>query len=249
MTVRSSSSTPELRQVAFQSTLWSQVRVAGEDEAPGATQALEALCRLYWHPIYAFLRRCGHEREDAMDLTQGFFGYLLEERLLSKANPAKGRFRSFLLGALKNFASNQQGHTRARKRGGGVLHVPLAELEEAETQLRGPSGQAAPDRLFERKWALTVIAEAINRLAAEYRRAGLGDQFDLLRPYLTGEAERQVAELAAALGKSAGAVRILLFRARNRLRRLIRAVLAETVSEPELVDDELRHVAEALRVD
>jgi RNA polymerase sigma-70 factor (ECF subfamily) len=223
--------------------------VAGASEAPGATQALEKLCRLYWHPIYAFLRRCGHEREDAMDLTQGFFGYLIQERLLQKANPSKGRFRSFLLGTLKNFASNQQGHARALKRGGGVHLVPIAEWEEAEIRLSGPAAQLAPDRLFERKWALTVVAEAIRRLAAEYRRAGLTEQFTLLQPYLTGEAERQVASLASALGKSQGAARILLFRVRNRFRRLIREVLADTVGEPELVEAELRHVAEALRAD
>jgi hypothetical protein len=238
------SSADSRRDAAFQSTLWTQVRAAGALNGPSSRQALETLCRLYWPPIYSFLRRCGHERNAAMDLTQGFFAYLLEQELLKKADPDKGRFRSFLLGSLKFFVSNQQAKERALKRGGGLDVIPLdtelLEVMESATQ-------ATPERLFDRKWALAVLAEAMRRLAAEYRRGGMADQFALLQPYLTGDGGERLTALAARLGKTEGAARVLVCRLRNRFRRLIRNVIADTVSDPDQVESELRHLEAVLR--
>jgi RNA polymerase sigma-70 factor (ECF subfamily) len=238
------SSADSRRDAAFQSTLWTQVRAAGQLNAPSSRQALETLCRLYWPPIYSFLRRCGHERHAAMDLTQGFFAYLLEQELLKKADPDKGRFRSFLLGSLKFFVSNQRAKDRALKRGGGAEIIPLDSdlLNDAE-----PATQSTPERLFERKWALAVLAEAMRRLGEEYRRGGMADQFALLQPYLTGDAAERLPVLADRLGKSEGATRVLVCRLRNRFRRLIRGVIADTVSDAAEVENELRHLEAALR--
>jgi len=229
---------------AFQSTLWSQVRAAGRPDAPEARPALEALCRMYWPPIYAFLRRCGQRHENAEDLTQGFFAYLLEGRLLQKAEPDRGRFRSFLLGTLKYFVSNHQAREQALKRGGGtsLISIDLAVADGLE-----PAANVSPERLFDRNWSQVVLQESLRRLAAEYHRGGLADQFDVLQPFLTGDAEGSLADLAARLGKSNGAIRILVFRLRNRFRRLIRAVIADTITDLDQVESELRHLEEALR--
>ena len=236
-------------QGVFRSTLWSQVQVAGRPEMPGATQALEQLCRDYWHPMYAYLRRCGYDAPNAKDLTQGFFAYLLERALLKKADPEQGRFRSFLLGSLKFFVSNQQAKERALKRGGRACFVPIdAESAEGE-ELVEPATQLTPERLFERKWALTVIDQAMSRLEAEYRRAGIMQEFELIQPYFTGDPDEDLGELARRLGKSAGATRVLMCRARNRFRRLVRAVIADTVSDVEQVESELRHLEAALQGD
>jgi DNA-directed RNA polymerase specialized sigma24 family protein len=237
------------RDAVFQSTLWSQVRVAGRGNTAMERQALETLCRVYWPPIYTFLRRSGHERQNAKDLAQGFFAYLLEEGLLEKANPERGRFRSFLLGTLKFFVSNQQAKERAIKRGGRVNFVPIDAETEDGLFPNEPITHLTPERLFDRKWARSVLAEAMNRLAVEYRRGGLAGQFDLLQAHLTGDAEEHLPALAARLGKSDGAARVLVFRLRNRFRRLIRAVIADTVSDLDQVERELRHLEEALRDD
>ena len=242
--VEQASSGDSRRHAVFQSTLWSQVRLAGREDAPTSRQALEALCRLYWPPIYAFLRRWGHDSHNAQDLTQGFFAYLFEQELLRKATPNRGRFRSFLLGSLKFFVSNQQARERALKRGGGVVIVPIESEEFADLE---PATNVTPECLFERKWALAVIAEAMNRLANEYHRAGLAGQFTQLQPYLTGDTDEQLPALAARLGKSDGAARVLIFRLRNRFRKLIRAVIADTVSDLDEVENELQHLEAALR--
>jgi hypothetical protein len=225
----------------FQSTLWSQVRRAGR---PEGERALEMLCRLYWTPIYAFLRRCGHERQNAQDLTQGFFVYLLQEELLRKADPERGRFRSFLLGALKFFVSNEQARARALKRGGGASMVPIDPDANDRVEL---FTSLTPERLFERKWALAVIAQAMERLEAEYQRADMAQEFALLQPYLTGEPEDHLSDLALRLGKSHSATRIMMFRVRNRFRRLIRAVIADTVADASQVESELAQLQAALR--
>jgi DNA-directed RNA polymerase specialized sigma24 family protein len=242
------SSSPESRaDGSFQSTLWSQVRIAGRSEVSGSRQALEELCRAYWQPIYAFLRRCGHGRDNAKDLTQGFFVYLLERGLLQKADAEKGRFRSFLLGSLKFFVSNEQARERALKRGGGAKFLPL-DVEPAEQAASWePATTLTPERLFERKWAMAVIGQAVERLAEEYRRAGMEEQFEVLQPYLTGDPDGPLPELAVRLGKTHGATRLLMLRLRNRFRRLIRAVIADTVSDVDQIESELRYLEEALR--
>lgn len=233
---------PESRvEGVFQSTLWSRVRVAGR---PEGKQALESLCRVYWSPIYSFLRRCGHERQNAQDLTQGFFVYVLQEELLQKADPERGRFRSFLLGALKFFVSNEQARAGALKRGGGVTLSPIDPEAPDSVEL---FTSLTPERLFERKWALAVIAQAMERLETEYHRAGMAEEFALLQPYLTGEPEDHLSDLAARMGKSHSATRIMMFRVRNRFRRLIRAVIADTVTDVNQVEHELADLKAALR--
>jgi DNA-directed RNA polymerase specialized sigma24 family protein len=247
--VQSPSSPGSRAHGVFQSTLWSQVRVVGKGQAPQATQALEQLCRVYWQPIYVYLRRCGHERHNAKDLTQGFFLYLLEQDLLQKADPERGRFRSFLLGSLKFFVSNEHARERALKRGGAVSFLPIeTEPNEANPGYE-PATNLTPERLFERKWALAVIGQAMERLEAEYCRAGMVQEFELVQPYLSGDPDEHLSDLAARLGKTHTATRVLMFRLRNRFRRLVRGVIADTVSDLEQVESELRHLEAALRGD
>lgn len=246
-TAERSSSANSRCDAAFQSTLWTQVRAAGRPETPEARMALETLCRLYWQPIFGFLRRSGHDHHTAKDLTQGFFAYMLEGGLLQKADPLRGRFRSYLLGALKFFVSNQQARERALKRGGGIRFVSIeADLDQVPAAPE-PALAMSPERLFDRQWALAVLSEATDRLAAEYRRAGQEDEFRQLLPHLTGDAEEQLPALARQLGKSDGATRVLVFRLRNRFRRLIRAVIADTVANLAQVEAELRDLRDALR--
>jgi hypothetical protein len=243
------SSADSKRDAVFQSTLWSRVRAAGRLDALGSRQALEALCCVYWPAIYAFLRRSGCEREQAKDLTQGFFVHLLETNLLQKADPERGRFRSFLLGSLRFFVSNEQAKARALKRGGEVRWVSIEPGTGEGCAALDLASHLTPERLFDRKWAMSVLGEAMARLTAEYRRAGLAEEFALLQPHLTGDAEECLSGLAVRLGKTAGATRVLVFRLRNRFRRLIRAVIADTVSDLDQVESELQHLEEALRDD
>jgi RNA polymerase sigma-70 factor (ECF subfamily) len=244
-TLERSSSSSARCEGAFQSTLWSQVRLAGDSDPAAARQALEQLCRLYWQPVFAFLRRCGHDVEDAKDLTQGFFAYVLDTGLLKKADPDRGRFRSFLLGCLKFFVSNEQAKSRAIKRGGGTALVSI-DMEDAPEPV-APAGDGSPDQIFDRKWAVAVLREAMHRLKAEHERAGMAEQFAALQPHLTGDAVEHLPAVAARIGKSEAAVRVLLFRLRNRFRRATRAVIAETVTDVEQVEMELRHLEAALR--
>lgn len=232
----------------FQSTLWSQVHRARSPDTPSAMHALEQLCRRYWPPIFAFLKRSGHDDENAKDLTQGFFAHLLQGNLLRKADPGRGRFRSFLLGALRFYVANESARARALKRGGGFNLVSIDAAGDDGATVE-PATRETPEQLFDRKWALQVLDEAMQRLATEYRRAGLHAQFLLLRPHLTGESEDALSDLAVRLGKSAGATRVLVCRLRNRFRRQIRAVLADTVTDLDQVESELQHLENALRDD
>lgn len=222
---------------------------AGQVDAPGSSKALESLCRLYWYPIYVFLRRWGHPRQDASDLTQGFFAYVIELNLLRKADPDKGRFRSFLLGTLKRYVSNQQAKERALKRGGGIQFVSIDEATAEGRYAHEPTTDLSPERLFDRRWALTVLAESMQRLEQEYRRADMRDLFALLQPYLTGEPAASFAQLAGRLNKTEVAARVLVFRLRNRFQKLIRDVIADTVASPDQVECELEHLQGVLRGD
>lgn len=224
------------------------MQAAGIDDGSAGKQALASLCRRYWRPVYAFVRRRGHERAEAQDLTQGFFEYLLEGDLLLRADPNKGRFRSFLLGCLKMFISNEQAKARAQKRGGATRFVPLDDASVCP-DANELANYLSPDRLFDRKWALAVIAQALERLAEDYARAGMRQHFDLLQPYLTGHGHEPMAELAGRLGKSPEATRVLLFRLRNLFRRLVRDVIRETVSNPNDIESEMRFLEQALRSD
>jgi hypothetical protein len=241
------SSSGSQREPAFQKTIWSQVFRAGRQEALGSRKALESLCQHYWYPIYAFLRRWGYDRQQARDLTQGFFAYLLEQSLLQKADPHKGRFRSFMLGSLKMFVSNQETKEQALKRGGGARMVSIDEQTAEGRYAYEPATDLTPERLFDRRWALELLSEAMRRLEAEYQRGGLSDLFLILQPYLVGEQCGGFADLASRLNKSEGAARVMVCRLRNRFRKVIRDTIAATVSDPAQIETELKELQAALR--
>lgn len=234
---------------AFETTHWSAVLTA--KEAPGSTEAaaaLELLCRTYWPPLYVFVRRRGYSPEDAKDLTQQFFARLLEKDYLRAVQPARGKFRTFLLTTLEHFLANEWTRSRRLKRGGGQALFSLDDgLAEAAYQLEAANA-IAPERVMDRRWAMTVLAEAMANLAAECIAAGKQPLFEGLKHTLTGEkAEGTLREVAEQLGMTPGAVKIALHRLRRRYGELLREEVARTVARPEDVDEELRHLREALR--
>lgn len=220
---------------------------AAGSAGPEAVQARENLCRVYWYPIYAFLRRSGNNPQKASDLTQGFFCYLFENNLFQKADPEKGRFRSFLLGTLKNYAHNEQERDLASKRGGGAVIFSIDEVNAEGRYRYEPATNLSPDKLFDRRWAMTVLQEATCRLEIEYNQAGLKEVYAEICPYLTGDHNGSYLELAGRLHKTEGSARVLIFRFRNRFRQLLRAVIADTVADLNLVEMELQHLHDALR--
>jgi len=216
---------------------------AGQPESPQAAVALEQLCRTYWYPLYLYVRRRGHSPEDAQDLTQALFVRLLEKNSLAAARPGKGRFRSFLLGTLKHLLADEHAKAQAKKRGGGHVLVSW-EQAAAEAQFsQEPMDEASPDRLFDRRWALTVLDRAVSRLREEYRRPGDGPQFERLKVYVTGElAAPSYADTAAALGLSESAVKSAIYRLRRRYHALVRDEVAQTVADPNELEAEIRHL-------
>ena len=232
---------------AFVTTHWSLVVSAGRNDTPHAREALEKLCRSYWFPIYAFVRRQGHGPHDAQDLTQEFFARLLEKKQLAGADPARGRFRSFLLASLKHFLANEWDKANAQKRGGGQVLIPI-DAATAETSCGfEPADNLTADIIFERRWALTLLEHVLGRLRAEYVRDGKENLFEQLKPTLT-EASRTVAyaEIATRLGTTEGAVKVAVHRLRQRYREVLRAEIADTVANPGEVDDEIRNLFTAL---
>lgn len=227
----------------FAATRWSVVLAAGRDDSAGARDALEHLCRTYWYPLYAFVRRQGRSPEDAQDLTQAFFARLIAKRDLADVDRAKGRFRSFLLAAMKHFLANEWDKAHALKRGGGV-QVTSLDAGDAETRyLREPADPETPERIFERRWALTLLEEVLKRLRGEYAGGGRARLFDQLKDALTGEKSAVgYEEIARRTGMSEGAVKVAAHRMRRRYRDLLRAEIANTVAEPGEVEAELRHL-------
>ena len=238
--------TPGRRQ--FNTTRWSVVLAAGADvSSPAAHQALATLCETYWYPLYAFLRSRGYDAEDAQDLTQAFFARMLEKHAISQADPARGRFRSFLLASLKHFAANERDREMAKKRGGATPIVSL-EIQSAEGRFQmEPPTEETPERVFDRHWALTLLNRVMSRLDAETTQSGKRVQFEYLKAYLTGEQPQlSYAETAAHMGMSEGAVKVAVHRLRRRFRDLVRDEIAQTVESPEDVEDELRHLWSAV---
>jgi RNA polymerase sigma factor (sigma-70 family) len=209
----------------------------------GAREALTALCETYWYPLYAFLRSRGHAAADAEDLTQAFFARLLEKDTLRHADPCRGRFRSFLLTSLTNFAANERDKEAATKRGGGVPALSL-EFENAEGRFQlEPATAETPEKLFDRRWALTLLDRVLVRLRTEMMDAAKEAQFEALKTYLLGDQPQpSYAESASTLGMSEGAIKVAVHRLRRRFRDLIREEITQTVSSPEEVEDELRHL-------
>ena len=231
----------------FATTHWSVVLKAARNDTTRAHDALARLCQTYWYPLYAYARRRGYSPEDAQDLTQEFFAQLLERQSLERANPNLGRFRSFILTAMKNFLTDEWKKTRAEKRGGGRALLSL-DLAAAESRLDvEPADNSAPDKLFEKRWALTLLDEVLNRLEREYQDEGKIELFTALKQTLMGSRESQpYRELATALSMNEGAVKVAAHRLRKRYRELIRAEIANTLDETQDVDEEMKHLFAAL---
>jgi DNA-directed RNA polymerase specialized sigma24 family protein len=225
----------------FTTTHWSVVLASAQGDSPQAASALEQLCRTYWYPLYAFVRRRGYSPEDAQDLTQGFLASLLSTHALGTVHPAKGRFRSFLLAALNHFLANEWDKAQALKRGGG--QAPIS-LDAAEERYRAePSEGLSPDRIFERQWALTLLAQVASRLREDYETAGKGPLFEALQVYLSGEKGLPpYRETADQLGLGLDALKKAVERLRRRYGELLREEIAHTVSDPAEVDEEIRYL-------
>jgi DNA-directed RNA polymerase specialized sigma24 family protein len=237
----------EPRSPAFVTTQWSMVLAAGGSDTTHAQDALARLCQTYWHPLYAYVRRVGYSSHDAQDLTQEFFARLLEKKYLAAANESRGRFRSFLLSSLKHFLANEWDKAGAQKRGGHQVPISI-DAAAAETSCQWePADHVTADKIYERRWALTLLEGVMRRLREDYARSGKENLFDQLKPTLT-EASRAVryAEIATRLNAGEGAVKVAVYRLRQRYREVLRAEIAETVASPGEVEDELRNLFAAL---
>lgn len=228
----------------FRTTRWSLVAAAA-DLTSDTRAALEELCELYWPPVYSFVRRSGRDAPDAFDLTQGFFARILEHNDLAAVDPARGRFRSWLLGALKHFLANEWRASTALKRGGGATILSLDALAAEGRYAHEPVDPLTPERLYERRWALTVLERVLSRLHAECAADGNAARFEALKGFLTGEGMSYDA-LARELGEPAGTLRVAVHRLRRRYRDLLCDEIAETVERPEDVEDEIRQLMAAL---
>jgi RNA polymerase sigma-70 factor (ECF subfamily) len=227
----------------FATTHWSVVLAARDEDSPRAGAALETLCRAYWYPLYAYVRRKGHGPEEAQDLTQEFFARLLERNFLQAVQQERGKFRWFLLSAMKRFLANEWHKDHAAKRGGRHVVLSLDEtVAEGRFQLE-PADPLTPEKLFDQSWALTLLDEARQKLQREYETSGRGAAFEQLKVFLSGDrAPVSHAEAGAALGLSEGAVTVAVHRLRQRYRECLRESIAHTVLTPTEVDEEIRHL-------
>lgn len=229
----------------FATTRWSIVLAAKHEDAPESKLALETLCRAYWYPLYAYVRRDGHAPHDAQDLTQEFFARLLEKDWLRAARPENGRFRTFLLVAMKRFLVNEWHKNAAMKRGGLITHVPL-DAEEAERRF-ATEPELAADAIFERRWAMTLLEQTLSGVEAEFAESGKIADFQAMKHCLTMDrGSISYADLTAATGSNEGAARVAVHRLRKRFRELFRVNIAATLAEGEDVETEIRHVVAVL---
>lgn len=237
---RTTTSTPTPGEI-FATTHWTVVLAAGRRSTPQADRALEELCRTYWYPLYAFVRRQGYSKEDAEDLTQGFFARFLARNYLEGLSSEKGRFRAFLLVALKHFLANEYDRAGRQKRGGGVAPLSL-DWQDADTRYQiDPADQLSPDKLYDRAWAVTLLEQVITRLRDECAAEGKGKVFEQLKPFLmAGQSDIPYAEAAGKLGLNEGAARVAVHRLRKRYRELLRGEISQTLSDPADVEEEMR---------
>lgn len=227
----------------FGTTRWSVVLLAGDGNTGEANAALSQLYCRYRYPLYAYVRRVGHSHADAEDLTQEFFARLLEKKWLFAADPARGRFRSFLLGALKHFLANEWRRGQTRQRGGGYQFLSFDDADAAECYEREPSRELPPDALYDRRWALTLLDRVFAILRQEYEAAGEGARFVALHPTLSGErTDEGYAALASQLGLTVNGVKAAVRRLRRRYSELLRAEVAETVGSRADIDAELQYL-------
>lgn len=231
----------------FASTRWSIVLTARQGCAdPTARDAMGELARTYWFPLYAFVRRRGHNATEAEDLIQGFFTRLIEKDVLSQTDRSKGRFRSFLLASLQNYLSNEQDKTRAQKRGGPGGILSLDNLSAETRYAAEPADRLTPERLFEKRWALAVLEQVLQALETEYHSRGQGETFTALKHLLTETAQPCYGKVAQTLHITENAAKVAGHRLRSRYRDLLRQTIADTVSDPALIDEEIQHLLNSL---
>ncbi len=225
----------------FATTHWTVVLAAGKRHTPQSDHALEELCRSYWFPLYAYVRRRGHAKADAEDLTQAFFARFLAKNYLEGLSAERGRFRAFLLASLKHFLANEWDKSQRQKRGGGAEHLSL-DWQTADTKFQvAATSEPSPDKAFDREWAVALLAKVIERLQAECAADGKAKLFEQLKVFLAaGKGESAHAEVANALGMEEGAVRVAVHRLRKRYRHLLRDEITNTLSDPAMVDEEMR---------
>ena len=229
----------------FPTTRWTLVVAAADPKRKEARSALVSLCESYWYPLYAYIRRRGYPADQAQDLTQEFFVRVLDGRYLDRADADKGMFRAFILTSLKFFLADEADRHRAQKRGGGnVLSLEISSGEERYQ--RDPGHNETPERIFERRWALSMLDRVIDRLRAEFVQHGRLDHFNRLKVFLLDQAETPYAALAREMGTSEGALKLAVHRLRKRYRDLFRQEIAETVADPADVESELRFLTSAL---
>jgi len=231
----------------FATTHWSVVLAAGQRDSPCSARALAALCELYWFPLYAYVRRQGYSAHEAEDLTQAFFARFLEKEYLQDVDRRRGRFRSFLLAAMKHFLANQRQRARARKRGGGRASISMDFADAERSYQLEPFAGLTAERLFQRRWALALLDQVFRRLREESIQAGKGKQFENLHEFLSGQSgKRSYRQVAERLTMTEGAVKVAVHRLRRRYRELLREEISQTVTCPQEIEDELRDLFAAV---
>src|ERR1017187_4544294 len=227
----------------FTTTHWSLVLNARDPSSPLATEALEKLCRTYWYPLYVYVRRQGEDDESAKDLTQGFFVRLLEKNYLAQVQREKGKFRSFLLASLKHFVADERDKARAQKRGGGQVIISLDDTTWEDRYRLEPVEAMDAEKLYERRWALTLLEQARARVREEYVKAGKAEHYDHLKAFESGDQNApSYAQVAAELELTESAVKSAVFRMRQRYRELVREEVANTLDNPAEVDAEITYL-------
>jgi RNA polymerase sigma-70 factor (ECF subfamily) len=242
----------DLEPRAFTTTRWSVVLAAAgagaAPDSPDARSAMASLCRTYWYPLYAFVRRSGYGHDDAMDLTQGFFAKMLEKNDLRTVDPARGRFRSWLLGCLKHFLANEHDRATAQKRGGGKQPLSFdLDANDAQSRYRlEPAHELTPEKVFDRRWALVLIENVLSQLSEECRAGGKEKLFETVKPYLWGERNESYAQAAPSLDMTEAALKAAVHRLRKRYKDLLRLEISHTVHSAAEVDEEIRDLFAAL---
>ncbi len=230
----------------FATTSWSMVANAGDQLSPESRQALECLCQTYWYPLYAFVRRKGLSQLDAEELTQGFFAHLLDRNRLQLADPQKGRFRSFLLRSLENFMIQDWRKRQARKRGGQITLMTLDFQDADRRYSREPVDSLTPERLFDRKWAIQILDQVIQKLEAHYRQRNKLPLFQALKPHLVRQTEGSWREIARELSMNEVAIKVAAHRMRERYRSLLHETIGQTVQSPAEIEQEINDLFRAL---
>jgi RNA polymerase sigma factor (sigma-70 family) len=227
----------------FQETAWSVVLAAGNASEPRAHQALAELCRMYWPPVYAYLRRRGYNRDDAQDLTQNFFQHMLQDETLRRASPDRGRFRSFLLGALNRVIADERAHEGAKKRGGGAAFISMDEFAAEEMQQARLTSELSPAETLDARWAGVLLQRALDKVKTEFSAEGKAKTFEAISPFLGGERpEVTYQEVAQRLGLALPAVKTHIHRLRREFATAVRREIMQTVTAPHEVDEELRQL-------